>query len=95
MTITDELIDYLAALSRLQVPEGERAQMKTDLGSILGYMDLLGQLDTQGVEPMSHVFPIRNVLRDDVVTNGPDRDALLQNAPTAKDGCYRVPKTVD
>ena len=95
MNITDELIDYLAELSRLQVPDDQREGMKKDLASILGYMDLLRRLDTTGVEPMSHVYPVRNVFREDEVTSGNQRDILLQNAPDAKDGYLRVPKTVE
>ena len=46
-------------------------------------------------EAMSHAFPVSNVFREDVVTNGCDRDNLLANAPEEKDGCYKVPKTFD
>ena len=57
------------------------------------YIDKLNELDTTGVEPMSHVFPVDNVFREDVVTNGDDRDEMLANAPKKKDGTYMVPKT--
>ena len=65
------------------------------MGKMLDYIDKLNELDTSGVEPMSHVFPVNNVFREDVVTNGDDRDNLLANAPEQKDGCYKVPKTFD
>ena len=65
------------------------------MGSMLDYIDKLGELDTQGVEPMSHVFPVHNVFREDVVANGDDRENMLANAPEKKDGCYKVPKTVE
>ena len=44
---------------------------------------------------MSHAFPVKNVFREDAVTNGDDREQLLSNAPEKKDGCFKVPKTFD
>lgn len=62
---------------------------------MLDYIDKLNELDTTGVEPMSHVFPVQNVFREDVVVNGDDRENILKNAPEEKDGSFVVPKTVD
>ena len=59
---------------------------------MLDYIDKLNELDTSGVEPMSHVFPMNNVFREDVVTNGDERDKILLNAPEQKDGAFKVPK---
>jgi aspartyl-tRNA(Asn)/glutamyl-tRNA(Gln) amidotransferase subunit C len=95
MNITDETIDYVAALAKLELSSEEKEKAKKDLGSILAYMDTMNELNTDNVEPMSHVFPIKNVYRDDIVTNGPNRDVLLSNAPKQKDGCFMVPKTVE
>ena len=50
--------------------------------------------DTDGVEPLSHIFGDKNVFRDDVVTNGDNKEAMLMNAPKAKEGQYQVPKTI-
>ena len=61
----------------------------------IDYIDTLNELDTSGVEPMSHVFPVNNVFREDVVTNGDDREEILANAPEAKEGAFVVPKTFD
>ena len=61
---------------------------------MLDYIDQLNELDTNGIEPMSHVFPVNNVFRDDVVTNGDGSAATLQNAPVQKDGGFKVPKTI-
>ena len=63
--------------------------------AMLDYIDTLNELDTSGVEPMSHVFPVNNVFREDVVTNGDDREEILANAPEAKEGAFVVPKTFD
>ena len=65
------------------------------MGSMLDYIDKLGELDTRGVEPMSHVFPVNNVFREDVVTNGDEREAILKNAPEEKNGMFAVPRTFE
>lgn len=65
------------------------------MANMLNYIDKLNELDTEGVEPMSHVFPVNNVFREDVVTNGDDRDNILKNAPEEKDGMFNVPKTFE
>ena len=95
MKITDEIIDYVAALAKLSLSEEGRERAKSDLEGILQMMDVMNELDTDGVEPMSHVFPVHNVFREDVVVNGDVRDEMLKNAPEEKDGSFMVPKTVD
>lgn len=95
MLVDDKIIDYVAALAKLDLSETERESAKKDLGSILEYMEVMNELDTENIEPMSHVFPVKNVFREDVVTCGADRDNLLSNAPEQKDGCFIVPKTVE
>ena len=62
---------------------------------MLDYVDKLNELDTSKVEPMTHIFEMGNVFREDEVTNGVDRDAMLANAPEVKEGQYKVPKTVE
>ena len=79
--ITSAYIDYA------------KEQAKKDMESMLDYIDKLNELDTEGVEPMSHVFPVHNVFREDEVTNGDDRENMLKNAPQKKEGTYMVPKT--
>lgn len=95
MNITTDTVRYVAALAKVELSEEEMERAIGDLGSILNYMDCMNELDTTGVEPMSHAFGMTNVFREDVVVNGPDRDNLLQNAPVKKDGCFVVPKTVE
>ena len=95
MIITDEIIEYVAALAKLELAEDEKEKTRKDLNDILNYMTRMEELDTNGVEPMTHVFPIQNVFREDEVTNAADRDNLLANAPVKKDGCFVVPKTVE
>ncbi|MBO5095237.1 MAG: Asp-tRNA(Asn)/Glu-tRNA(Gln) amidotransferase subunit GatC [Lachnospiraceae bacterium] len=93
--ISDETIEYVGILAKLELSEDEKEQAKKDMGSMLDYIDKLGELDTSSVEPMSHVFPVENVFREDVVTNGDMRDELLSNAPGEKDGMFVVPRTFD
>lgn len=93
--ISDETIEYVGILAKLELSDDEKEQAKKDMGSMLDYIDKLNELDTEGVEPMSHVFPVQNVFREDEVTNGDDRDNILLNAPQKKEGTYMVPKTFD
>ena len=93
--ISDETIDYVGILAKLELSGEEKEQAKKDMANMLNYIDKLNELDTEGVEPMSHVFPVKNVFREDVVTNGDDRDNILKNAPEEKDGMFNVPKTFE
>lgn len=95
MTIDKNLISYLEALSRIELTDGERIKTEKDLQDILTYTDTLNELPTDGVEPLSHSFPITNVMREDEVHMHGTRDEILQNAPEAKEGCFVVPKTVE
>ena len=93
--ISDETIEYVDILAKLELSDDEKEQAKKDMANMLDYIDTLNELDTSGVEPMSHVFPVNNVFREDVVTNGDDREEILANAPEAKEGAFVVPKTFD
>lgn len=93
--ISDETIEYVGILAKLELSEEEKEQAKKDMGSMLDYIDKLGELDTTGVEPMSHVFPVHNVFREDVVTNTDDRENILKNAPEEKGGMFVVPRTFE
>ncbi len=93
--ISDETIEYVGILAKLELSCEEKEQAKKDMGSMLDYIDKLGELDTTGVEPMSHVFPVKNVFREDVVTNGDIREKILKNAPGEKEGMFVVPRTFE
>ena len=95
MKITEEMVDYVSILSRLKLPHEEKERMTGELEQILVYMDVLDGLDTSGVEPMSHVFPLKNVLRSDEVVPSGDRAELLSNAPVPDEEAFLVPKTVE
>lgn len=93
--ISDETIEYVGILAKLELSREEKEEAKSDMGRMLDYIDKLNELDTTGVEPMSHVFPVQNVFREDVVTNGDDSENMLKNAPAERDNMYEVPKTVE
>ena len=91
--ISDETIEYVGILAKLELNKEEQEQAKKDMGEMLDYIDKLNELDTSGVEPMSHVLPVNNVFREDVVTNGDNHEAMLANAPQQKEQSYKVPRT--
>lgn len=95
MKITEEMVDYISLLSRLSLPEEEKAAVTAELEKILQYMDRLEGLDTTDVEPMSHVIPLDNVMREDKVLPSLDRDALLAGSPVPDGAAFLVPKTVE
>lgn len=94
--ISDETMEYVGILAKLELSEEEKAAAKKDMESMLDYIDKLNELDTSGVEPMSHVFPMHNVFREDVVTNGDGgEDTHCQRAGAQETRAFVVPKTVD
>ena len=95
MKITETLVDYISQLSRLQLPAEEKTAMTAALERIVAYMDVLNRLDTAGVEPLSHIFPLKNVLRADEVTPSYDRAALLAGSPAGDRETFLVPKAVE
>ncbi len=94
-TISDETMEYVGILAKLELSHEESEKAKHDMESMLDYIDKLNELDTTGVEPMSHVFPVDNRFREDVVVNGDGSELTLANAPAKKDNQFKVPKTVD
>ena len=91
--ISDETIEYVGILAKLELSGEEKESAREDMEKMLDYIDTLNELDTEGIEPMSHVFPIHNVFREDTVENGDDHEAMLSNAPRQKEQSYKVPKT--
>ncbi|MEO6027711.1 MAG: Asp-tRNA(Asn)/Glu-tRNA(Gln) amidotransferase subunit GatC [Candidatus Binatia bacterium] len=90
-----EQIRHVALLARLALTPAEEEELTTNLGQILQHMDKLNQLDTSGVEPTAHIVAVDTPWREDVVTNAPDTDALLANAPARDDDLFLVPKIID
>lgn len=92
--ISDEMIEYVGILAKLELSGKEKEEAKADMEKMLDYIDTLNELDTEGIEPMSHVFPISNVFREDIVSNGDGHEETLANAPVMKENCFKVPRTI-
>ena len=94
MEVNDALIDNLSNLARLEFSADEKEGIKKDLRRMIEFVELLGELDTTGVEPLLHMSPAINVLRDDTPQGSVTRQEALANAP-ATDGTYfKVPKVI-
>ena len=90
--ISREDVAHVARLARLDVTENELDRFAEQLGAVLEHAADLAALDTVGVPPTAHPYPLANVLRDDVVAESLDRDEVLAMAPAAEDGRFRVPR---
>ncbi len=88
-------VEHVARLARLGLAGEDREKFSRQLNGILIYMEKLGGLDTEGVEPLAHVLPLENVLRSDKSRPGIGRDKALANAPEKKDGLFKVPPVIE
>ena len=79
--ISDKTIEYVGILAKLELTGQEKEQAKKDMGRMLDYIEIMNRLDTKNIEPMTHVFPLRNVFREDVVANSDESEKMLENAP--------------
>ena len=89
--IDREQVDHVARLARLRFSEDEAGELAIELSAILDHVDLLSSVDTDGVEPTTHVVELVNVLRDDVPARELTAEQALMNAPESEDGAFRVP----
>lgn len=92
--INEETMENVCILAKLSLEGAEREKAREEMQKMLDYVEKLKELDTDGVEPLSHIFEEENVFREDVVVNGDERDAILYNAPKAKEGQFQVPRTI-
>jgi aspartyl-tRNA(Asn)/glutamyl-tRNA(Gln) amidotransferase subunit C len=93
--LTGKEVQQIAMLARLQLTPEEEERLTEQLDNILRYMGKLNQLDTSGIEPFSHVGDVINPLREDIVTNQPNAEALLANAPAKENTFLKVPKIIE
>jgi aspartyl-tRNA(Asn)/glutamyl-tRNA(Gln) amidotransferase subunit C len=93
--ISDETMEYVGILAKLDLSKEEKAAAKKDMEKMLDYIDTLNELDTSGIEPMSHVFAMDNVFREDIVEDVDGGEDTLANAPERRERAFVVPKTVD
>ena len=95
MSVNEQQVRHVAKLARLALGEAEIARMVPELNQILDWVEQLGEVDTDGVEPLTAVIDIPERLRDDVVNDGDIRDKILLNAPDAQHGFFAVPKVIE
>lgn len=95
MAIDAATVRRVAKLARIREPEERLEPLARELSSILGWIEQLGEVDTDGVEPMTSAVAAKLPMREDVVTDGGDSGAVLANAPSEADGFFVVPKVVE
>ncbi len=95
MSVSPEQVRHIAKLARIAMSEEELEKLVPELNNILGWVEQLGEVDTEGVEPLATVVDQKLRLRDDVVNDGDIRDAILANAPEAQHGFFAVPKVIE
>ncbi|MCO7124590.1 Asp-tRNA(Asn)/Glu-tRNA(Gln) amidotransferase subunit GatC [Sporolactobacillus shoreicorticis] len=89
--INEEQVKYVADLARLSFTDEEIKTFTTQLDDIIGFAEQLNALDTEGIEPTTHVLDMYNVMRDDVVEPSLPREEALKNAPLQEEGQVKVP----
>ena len=95
MQIDEKMVEYVADLAKLRLTAAEKTLMQQDLNKVLDYMDVLNQLDTSEVAPVTHMFGVENVYRADEIQPSFPREEILKNAIEVEDGCFKVPQTVE
>lgn len=95
MSVSNEQVRHIAKLARIAMSDEEIARLEPELNNILGWIEQLGEVDTDGVEPLTAVIDQKLRLRDDVVNDGDIRDQVLANAPEAQHGFFAVPKVIE
>ena len=95
MSVDTDTVRRIARLARIAVAEDEVEHLKGELNAILAFVEQLGEVDVEGVEPMTSVTPMAMKKRTDVVTDGGNAAAVLKNAPATQDDYFLVPKVVE
>jgi aspartyl-tRNA(Asn)/glutamyl-tRNA(Gln) amidotransferase subunit C len=95
MSLDEATVARIASLARIAVPETELAPLAGELSHILGWIEQLDEVDTDGVAPMTSVVAMRLAWREDAITDGGKAEAILANAPERQDGYFVVPKVVE
>jgi aspartyl-tRNA(Asn)/glutamyl-tRNA(Gln) amidotransferase subunit C len=95
MSVSTEQVRHIAKLARIAMSDVEIERLAPELNNILGWVEQLAEVNTDGVEPLTAVIDQKQRLRDDVVTEGNIRDEILANAPEAQHGFFAVPKVIE
>jgi aspartyl-tRNA(Asn)/glutamyl-tRNA(Gln) amidotransferase subunit C len=94
MIVNDALIEKLAHLSRLELKEVEKEEMKIELQKMIGFIDKLNELDTSGVEPLLHMSENVDIFRNDEVSGQISKEDVFKNAPSHDGSFFKVPKVI-
>jgi len=95
MSVSPEQVRHIAKLARIAMSDEEIERLAPELNNILGWVEQLAEVNTEGVEPLTAVIDLKLRLRDAVVNDGNIRDAVLANAPEAQHGFFAVPKVIE
>ena len=95
MSVSPEQVRHIAKLARIAMSDDQLARLVPELNAIIGWVEQLGEVDTDGVEPLTAVIDQKLRLREDAVTDGDIRDQVLANAPEAQHGFFAVPKVIE
>jgi len=95
MSVTNEQVRHIARLARIAMSDEEIERLAPELNNILGWVEQLGEVNTDGIEPLTAVIDQKLRLREDAVTDGHIRDDVLANAPEAQHGFFAVPKVIE
>ena len=95
MSVSNEQVRHIARLARIAMSDEELERLVPELNNILGWVEQLGEVDTDGVEPLTAVIDQKLRLRDDAITDGDIREDILSNAPDAEHGFFAVPKVIE
>jgi aspartyl-tRNA(Asn)/glutamyl-tRNA(Gln) amidotransferase subunit C len=95
MKISEKDVEHVARLARLTLDPKELQVMTCQMDAMLGYVDKLNELDTDGIEPMAHAVPMSNAFREDEIQPVIGIERALQNAPASGDNCFKVPKVIE
>ena len=95
MSVTNDQVRHIAKLARIAMSDEELARLLPELNNILGWVEQLGEVNTDGIEPLTAVIDQKLRLREDAITDGDVRDEVLANAPEAQHGFFAVPKVIE
>jgi aspartyl-tRNA(Asn)/glutamyl-tRNA(Gln) amidotransferase subunit C len=95
MALTEQDVDHVARLARLEITPEERTRYRGQLNAILDHAAGIAGLDVSQVAPTAHILPIHNIWREDAIQAGLSREEALANAPDKAKGCFRVPKIIE
>lgn len=95
MKITDEIVEHIAHLARLEFEGEEKGKIKQDLENIITFMEKLQEVDTENVEPLVFMTNEKNCLRDDVAEETITHEEALKNAPKKDSDYFRIPKVLN